>query len=57
MAKIIVEKPFVLTDAAGQQREFAAGEHEVDDATANHWFVQAHAQVVKPETKTAKTKG
>jgi hypothetical protein len=56
MPKIIVEKPFVLTDAAGQ-REFAAGEHEVDDATAKHWYVQEHAQVVKPETKTAKTKG
>ncbi|VXB24788.1 conserved hypothetical protein [Burkholderia sp. 8Y] len=57
MAKLIVEKPFVLTDAAGLKREFPAGEHEVDDATANHWYVQAHAQVVKPEMKTAKTKG
>lgn len=40
--KIHVVKPFVLTVAEDQKREFPAGHHTVEDDIADHWYVQAH---------------
>ena len=43
MAKINVIKPFSL-NLNGAVQHFAAGSHEVEDATAEHWYVQAHIE-------------
>ena len=42
MTTIYVAQPFTLKLDNGAQRSFAAGEQEVEEAMAAHWYVQAH---------------
>ena len=43
---IHVFHPFFLTLTDGAlPRAFRAGEHEVEDAIAAHWYVRAHSEV------------
>jgi len=42
MVEINVAKPFTLLHRNGDRQHFAAGAHAVDEATANHWYVQEH---------------
>ncbi len=42
MKRIKVRKPFTLTLQDHTQRVFAAGEHEVEDTIADHWYVKPH---------------
>ena len=43
MPMIKVVKGFLLP-AEGGTMHYAPGEYDVDEATANHWFVQAHLE-------------
>ncbi|CCD28611.1 Putative bacteriophage protein [Candidatus Glomeribacter gigasporarum BEG34] len=47
MTAIYIERPFLLKLDNGAQRSFAAGEQEVEEAMATHWYVQAHC-IEKP---------
>jgi hypothetical protein len=51
MPVITVVKPFLFRPAEGEPtRYYEPGEYEVDDATADHWFVRAHLEgYVQPE--------
>ncbi|EOA6528144.1 hypothetical protein ACH7OW_004455 [Escherichia coli] len=44
MKTIHVHTPFTLTTDDGQLKKFVTGQHRVDDAVAEHWFVKAHAE-------------
>lgn len=44
MPKIEIAKPFRLTLDNGSYRDFPAGEYDVEDAIAQHWFVKAHTR-------------
>jgi hypothetical protein len=46
MARINVENAFTLYLDHGHGRHFPVGEQDVDDATAAHWYVQAHSSPV-----------
>lgn len=49
MPIITVVKAFTLATEGGGKLHYTPGEYEVDDATAEHWFVQAHlAGFVEP---------
>lgn len=52
MAKIHVHTAFRL-NVDGEHREFAVGNHTVDDSTAEHWYVKAHADTPKEEKAKA----
>jgi hypothetical protein len=43
--RINVTKAFNLVSADGP-KPFAVGIHEVDEATASHWYVKEHSEVV-----------
>ncbi len=47
MAKknIRVHTPFKFSHEDGTTEDFGVGEYTVDDKVADHWFVQAHAEV------------
>lgn len=49
--KIRVTKSFVLTLVAGVTRTFAEGEHVVEQAIADHWYVKAHSAPTPAETQ------
>jgi hypothetical protein len=51
MKQIIVKKAFTLNLPTGQVA-FAAGVHSVDEATAEHWYVQAHSEVLTEAPST-----
>jgi len=40
--KIHVAKPFKLLTEKGEPMHFGVGNHTVDQAVADHWFVKAH---------------
>ncbi|TJZ75586.1 STY1053 family phage-associated protein [Chitiniphilus eburneus] len=44
MKTINVIKAFTLTQANGEKAAFEVGEHDVDDALAEHWYVKAHIE-------------
>lgn len=48
MAKktIRVHTPFTFNNEDGSSQSFDVGEYNVDDKIADHWFVQAHAEVM-----------
>lgn len=46
MKQISVLKKFTLSLDDGSKRDFSIGVHEVDDAVADHWFVQANSEAV-----------
>ena len=50
---ITIHTRFVLTLDDSRQIEFRAGEHEVSDAIASHWYVRAHSTPVatNPESR------
>ena len=55
---ITVIKPFVFQLPDQTKREFAVGVHDdVDDATAEHWYVRAHCAPEEPKTQEAKGAG
>lgn len=56
MAKINVEKAFTLHLDHGHGQHFPVGEHVVDDATAAHWYVQAHSTPVAETVPAAEPK-
>lgn len=50
MPKIHVKKPFTLTHQDRTQTHFRAGEHEVSESLAAHWYVKANSEpVADPE--------
>ncbi|MBZ9939143.1 hypothetical protein LB518_22795 [Mesorhizobium sp. BR1-1-16] len=49
--RLTIARPFTLLLSGNQRLSFAAGEQEVPDEHADHWYVQAH--VVKPEPDDA----
>ena len=51
MAKktIYVSKGFDFTADDGSVTKFKPGKHVVDEAVANHWFVQAHLEEEREE--------
>ncbi len=52
MPVIEVLKDFVLTLDDHTRREFKKGEHEVEQAIADHWYVKAHSTPVEPAAAT-----
>jgi hypothetical protein len=46
MKTIIVKQPFQLNVGTGEHVQFSVGRHNVDDKIAEHWFVQAHSEVL-----------
>lgn len=46
--KINIVESFTLTHDDGQQQKFNAGQHEVEDHIADHWFVRAHSDEPAP---------
>ena len=46
MPRIRVPHPFRLNEN-GEMRHFVAGEHDVDQAIAAHWWVKAHSEPVE----------
>jgi hypothetical protein len=46
MKTIIVKTPFQLNVGTGTHRQFSVGKHVVDDNIAEHWYVQAHSEVL-----------
>jgi hypothetical protein len=53
MARITVEKAFTLHLDHGPSVRFPVGEHDVDDAIAAHWYVQAHSTPVADKVPAA----
>lgn len=41
MPKVYVKKAFFFNDG-GEVKHYEVGYHEMDEATVDHWFVQAH---------------
>lgn len=56
MKTIIVHTPFRLNLGGGVWKEFAAGQHHVDDAIADHWYTQAHANPLDKKAVAAAEK-
>ncbi|WFQ80502.1 hypothetical protein PXH59_05035 [Xenorhabdus sp. SF857] len=46
MMKIRVHTPFRFTHDNGESETFTGGTHNVSESVAQHWFVQAHAEVI-----------
>ncbi|GAA5786133.1 STY1053 family phage-associated protein [Chitiniphilus shinanonensis] len=44
MKTINVVTAFTLTKGDGEKISFEVGEHDVDDALAEHWYVKAHIE-------------
>lgn len=53
---IRVHTPFTFSLEDGTTQRFEAGEHTVDEKTAGHWFVTAHAEVTGNAKGSADTK-
>ncbi|MBC8950246.1 hypothetical protein [Xenorhabdus sp. TS4] len=46
MMKIRVHTPFRFTHDNGESETFTVGTHNVSESVAQHWFVQAHAEII-----------
>ncbi|WP_312385358.1 STY1053 family phage-associated protein [Atlantibacter subterraneus] len=53
---IRVHTPFTFSLEDGTTQRFEAGEHTVDEKTAGHWFVTAHAEVTGNAKSSVDTK-
>lgn len=50
MVTIHVHTPFKLTQPDNTVDEFGKGRHNVSEAVASHWFVQAHSELSESAT-------
>jgi len=44
MARLNIARPFTLICDDHRRFEFAAGEQEIPDELADHWYVKAHCE-------------
>ncbi|OKP02605.1 STY1053 family phage-associated protein [Xenorhabdus eapokensis] len=53
MMKIQVHTPFRFTHDNGESETFSVGLYDVGKSVAQHWFVQAHAEIIDAINNTA----
>ena len=56
LVTIHVHTPFKLTHADNSVQEFGKGRHNVPEAVASHWFVEAHTEALGDYTRQISTK-